>query len=131
MTISNEFPELILNKKQIMILRILKSFYEEDDDEEVEMLTSSDIYDLLSGNTSLSYISRILNELEKLGLVESEEEADEHGKTKYYSLTEHGAEVVNALEKLASEIKHINEMILKKAKFKLVKSGNRYKIKLE
>lgn len=129
MSISNEFPELVLNKKQILILRILKSFY--DDEEEVEMVTPKDIYDLLSGSISLSYITRVLKQLERLGLVESEEEKIDGEKIKYYSLTEHGAMVVEALEKLAVEIKKLNEAILKKAKFKVVKSGSGFKITFE
>jgi DNA-binding MarR family transcriptional regulator len=126
---ANEFPELLLNKKQILILRILRSFYSDED--EVEMVTAKDIYDLLSGSISLSYITRVLKQLEKLGLVESEEEHVDGEKIKYYSLTEHGAEIVDALEKLALEIKRLNEAILKKVRFKVVKSGSGYKITFE
>jgi DNA-binding MarR family transcriptional regulator len=126
---ANEFPELLLNKKQILILRILRSFYSDED--EVEMVTAKDIYDLLSGSISLSYITRVLKQLEKLGLVESEEEHVDGEKIKYYSLTEHGAEIVDALEKLALEIKRLNETILKKVRFKVVKSGSGYKITFE
>lgn len=126
---ANEFPELLLNKKQILILRILRSFYSDED--EVEMVTASDIYDLLSGSISLSYITRVLKQLEKLGLVESEEEHVDGEKIKYYSLTEHGAAIVDALEKLALEIKRLNEAILKKVRFKVVKSGSGYKITFE
>jgi len=126
---ANEFPELLLNKKQILILRILRSFYSDED--EVEMVTARDIYDLLSGSISLSYITRVLKQLEKLGLVESEEEHVDGEKIKYYSLTEHGAEIVDALEKLALEIKRLNEAILKKVRFKVVKSGSGYKITFE
>jgi DNA-binding MarR family transcriptional regulator len=126
---TNEFPELLLNKKQILILRILRSFY--NDEDEVEMVTARDIYDLLSGSISLSYITRVLKQLEKLGLVESEEEHVDGEKIKYYSLTEHGAEIVDALEKLALEIKRLNEAILKKVRFKVVKSGSGYKITFE
>jgi len=126
---ANEFPELLLNKKQILILRILRSFYSDED--EVEMVTAKDIYDLLSGSISLSYITRVLKQLEKLGLVESEEEHVDGEKIKYYSLTEHGAEIVDALEKLALEMKRLNEAILKKVRFKVVKSGSGYKITFE
>ncbi|MCC6010289.1 MAG: winged helix-turn-helix transcriptional regulator [Fervidicoccaceae archaeon] len=126
---ANEFPELLLNKKQILILRILRSFYSDED--EVEMVTARDIYDLLSGSISLSYITRVLKQLEKLGLVESEEEHVDGEKIKYYSLTEHGAAIVDALEKLALEIKRLNEAILKKVRFKVVKSGSGYKITFE
>jgi DNA-binding MarR family transcriptional regulator len=126
---TNEFPDLLLNKKQILILRILRSFY--NDEDEVEMVTARDIYDLLSGSISLSYITRVLKQLEKLGLVESEEEHVDGEKIKYYSLTEHGAEIVDALEKLALEIKRLNEAILKKVRFKVVKSGSGYKITFE
>ncbi|MEM1604741.1 MAG: winged helix-turn-helix transcriptional regulator [Fervidicoccaceae archaeon] len=126
---ANEFPELLLNKKQILILRILRSFYSDED--EVEMVTAKDIYDLLSGSISLSYITRVLKQLEKLGLVESEEEHVDGEKIKYYSLTEHGAAIVDALEKLALEIKRLNEAILKKVRFKVVKSGSGYKITFE
>ncbi|NAZ11732.1 MAG: hypothetical protein GU361_03245 [Desulfurococcales archaeon] len=126
---ANEFPELLLNKKQILILRILRSFYSDED--EVEMVTAKDIYDLLSGSISLSYITRVLKQLEKLGLVESEEEHVDGEKIKYYSLTEHGAAIVDALEKLALEIKRLNEAILKKVRFKVIKSGSGYKITFE
>uniref|UniRef100_A0A7C1E5A0 HTH marR-type domain-containing protein n=1 Tax=Fervidicoccus fontis TaxID=683846 RepID=A0A7C1E5A0_9CREN len=126
---ANEFPELLLNKKQILILRILRSFYSDKD--EVEMVTAKDIYDLLSGSISLSYITRVLKQLEKLGLVESEEEHVDGEKIKYYSLTEHGAAIVDALEKLALEIKRLNEAILKKVRFKVIKSGSGYKITFE
>lgn len=129
MATSGEFPSLVLNKNQITILRILRSFYE--DEEGAEMVTSNDIYELLSGTLSLSSINRILKQLEKLGLVESEVEESGGEKTRYYSLTEHGLEVVNALEKLAASVKQLNELILKRAKFKVVKTGDRYKIKLD
>jgi len=125
----SDFPELVLKKKHILLLRVLRSFYGEG--EEVEMLTAQDVYDLLSGSTSLSYISRALRELEKLGLVESEEEAVDGERMRYYSITEHGARVADELERLAAEIRKVNALILKKAKFKLVKSGNAYRVKLD
>lgn len=124
-----ELPKLALNSREVQILLLLKSFYQNEED--VEMLSASDIKDFLSGRTSVSYISRVLNKLEKLGLVESKSETAELTKIKYYALTEHGAEVAKALDQLISQIVNINKMILKKARFKVIKSGTRYRVSLE